>query len=116
MSPSSASAGSLARFDDGRGAGQQPGTDPHQQLDQQRLLVGEVPVDRRTADARGGADVLQPHREITALGDKAFGRGDQLASDDPISPGCAGWWQVSTQTKGPFVTLRSLVDNSVNRD
>ena len=78
MSPSSASAGSVGPCDDGGGAGQQPGADPDQQLDQQRLLVGEVPVDRGPADTRGGADVLQPHREIAALGDKAFGRGDQL--------------------------------------
>ena len=54
------------------GACQQPRTDSDQQLDQQRLLVGEVPVDRGTADTGGGTDVLQPHREKTALGDKAL--------------------------------------------
>ena len=100
MSPSSASAGSVARFDDGSGAGQQPGADPDQQLDQQRLLVGEVPVDRGPADARRGADVLQPHREIAALGDKAFGRGDQLGATIRFGPAAAGGGRCRHRQRG----------------
>ena len=76
--------------DDVLGAGQQPGTDPDQQFDQQRFLVGEVPVDRGTADARGCPDVLQPHREKAALGDEAFRRGDQLAATIGFRPAAAG--------------------------
>ena len=65
ISPSSAVAGSGAPRDDGGRPGQQPGADADQQLDQQRLLVREVPVDRGPADPGGGADILQSHRQIT---------------------------------------------------
>jgi hypothetical protein len=95
-------------FDNSRGACQQPGADPDQQLDQQRLLVREVPVDRWSADTRSGTDVLQPHGEITALRDKAFRRGDQLAATVGFRPAAARarWCR----------HLHPLVDNSVNRD
>ncbi len=115
MSPSSAIRRVVGRFDDGRGAGQQPGADPHQQLDQQRLLVGEVPVDRGTADAGRGADVLQPHREIAALGDQAFGRGDQLAAAIRFGPAAPGGGRRRHRQRG-HLSFRSLVDISVNRD
>ena len=59
-------------------AGQQSGADPDEQLDQQRLLVGEVPVDRRAADAGGRTDVLESHRQEAPLGDQLFGGGEQL--------------------------------------
>ena len=60
------------------GTGEQSGADPDQQLDQQRLLVGEVPVDGRTADTGGGADVFQPHREEAAFGEQPFGGRQEL--------------------------------------
>ena len=76
--------------DDGGRSGEQSGADPHQQLDQQRFLVGEVPVDRGPADPRGGADVLQPHGEKAALGDQPFGRGDELVAAVGLRPAAAG--------------------------
>ena len=100
ISPSSASAGSSARCDDGGSAGQQPGADADQQLDQQRLLVREVPVDRGPADAGGGADVLQPHRQEAALGDQPFGRGDQLAAAIRFRPAAARVVGVPAWTSG----------------
>src|ERR1700739_74915 len=52
---------SLAGSDLSR-TGEQAGADANQQLDQQRLLVGEMPIDRRAADTRWGPDVFQPPR------------------------------------------------------
>lgn len=57
---------------------EQSGADPDQQLDEQCLLVGEVPVDGRAADARRGADVLEADGQEPALGDQLFGCGQQL--------------------------------------
>jgi hypothetical protein len=76
--------------DDRLRAGQQPGADADQQFDEQRLLVREVPVDGRAADARGGSDVLQPHREISTLGDEALGGRDQLRPAVGLEPAAAG--------------------------
>ena len=100
--------------DDVGRAGQQSGADPDQQFDQQRFLVGEVPVDRGPADPRGGTDVLQSHREITAFGDQPFGRGDQLGRDDRIWPCCAG--SRPGRRREPSRASIPLVDISVNRD
>src|SRR5581483_12422176 len=49
------------------GTVEQPGADSNQQLDQQRLLVGEVAVNGWPADARGGADILESHRQEAAF-------------------------------------------------
>jgi len=102
--------------DDGRSAGQQPGTDSHQQFDKQRLLVGEVSVDRRTADADSGSDILQSHRKVTALGDKAFGRGDQLAAAIRFGPAAPGGGRRRHRQRGHLVipswwTTRLIVTN-----
>ena len=70
--------------------GQQPGADADQQFDEQRLFVREVPVDGWAADASGGSDVLQPHREIPALGDEALGSCEQLRPSVGLEPAAAG--------------------------
>ena len=73
------------------GTGEQPGADPDQQLDQQRLLVREVPVDGRTADPGGGADVFQPDREETALGEQPFGGRQELQAPVGFQLAAAIW-------------------------
>ena len=91
MRPSSAAAGSALRARHVAGTREQPGADPDQQLDQQRLLVGEVPVDGRTADSGGGADVLQPHREESPLGEQPFGGRQQLQAPVGFQLAAAIW-------------------------
>lgn len=59
-------------------AGHQPGAHPDQQFDQQRLFVGEVPVDGGPADAGRRADVLQAHGQEAPLGDQLLSSGEQL--------------------------------------
>jgi hypothetical protein len=76
--------------DDRLRAAQQAGADADQQFDEQRLLVREVPVDGRPADARGRPDVLQPHREISALCDEALGGREQLRPAVGLEPAAAG--------------------------
>ena len=66
--------------DDGGRACEQPGADAHQQFDEQRFLVREVPVDRGPADSGGGTDVLEPDGEKAALGDQSFRGGDELVA------------------------------------
>ena len=72
------------------GSRQQPGADADQQLDQQRFLVWEMPVDRRAADTRGGPDVLQSHREVTAFGDQPLGGCKQLDAPVRLESAAAG--------------------------
>ena len=50
--------GIVGAGDDVCGAGQQAGAYPHEQLDEKRFLIGEVAIDRRSADTGGGTDVL----------------------------------------------------------
>ena len=68
---SSWSSGVLARRDDGASAGAQMLADPDQDGAEQRLLVGEVAVDGRPADADRGAEVLEAHAGEAALGEQA---------------------------------------------
>ena len=86
ISPSSAVSVSEASATTDAGAGEQAGADADQQFDQQRFLVGEVPVDRGPADTCRGADVLESDGEESAFGDQAFGRGDQLVATVRFGP------------------------------
>ena len=100
------------------GAGEQSGADPDQQLDQQRLLIGEVPVDGRTADSGDCADVLQPDGEETALGEQPFGGRQAAASAGRISTDCddlgASGWPGWPSGADAAMTV-SVGDVSVNR-
>ena len=89
MSPSSAAAGVLGSATTSRRR-PQPGADADQQLDQQRLLVREMPVDRGPADADRGADVLESHRQESAFGEQSFGCGDQLGAPVGLRPAAPG--------------------------
>jgi len=62
----------------GRATREQVVTDPHQQLREQRILVGEVPVDGGTADADGRSEILEPYAGESALGDQRGRRLQQL--------------------------------------
>ena len=64
----------------GAPAREQSRADLDQEFDQQRFLVGEVPVDRGAADVGGGADVLEPDREVTPFGELSLRGGQQLRS------------------------------------
>src|SRR5690606_24233007 len=66
------------RLVDGPAAREQPAAHADQQLDQQRFLAGEVPVDGGPADPDGRAQIVEPHAEEPALGDQARARLEQL--------------------------------------
>src|SRR5262249_32833582 len=66
--------------DDVGAAVEQARTDVHQQFDQQRLLVGEVPVDGGAADAHRGTEVLEAQPGVSAFGDQPGGGLQQLAA------------------------------------
>ena len=118
ISPSSAVAASGASATTASRAGEQSGADTDQQLDQQRFLVGEVPVDRGPADACGGADVLQAHREKAALGDQSFRGGDQLVAAVGLrlaAAGSDGGEAIRKPGETTVLPPSALVDISVNR-
>ena len=88
----------VGRFgDDGGRSGEQSSADAHQQLDQQRFLVGEVPVDRGPADPGGRTDVLQPHGEKTALGYQPFSRSDELVAAVGLRPAATAGRSAGTE-------------------
>ena len=111
--PSSAAAGRRCAVDDLRGAGEQPGADADQQLDEQRLLVGEVAVDRRAAHPGRRADVLEPHREDIRVRRSIARRRRSVASGGPTWPCCAGSRRDGVEVRP--LPPPALVDISVNR-
>ncbi|CDZ89144.1 hypothetical protein RHRU231_450311 [Rhodococcus ruber] len=71
-------------------AGQQATADVDQQLDEQRVLVGEVPVDGGAADAHRCPEVLESYAVEPALGDEARGGLEQLPSPVGLGPAACG--------------------------
>ena len=66
----SCSCGRAAGIHDRAAAGAQPLAHADEDGAQQRLLVLEVPVDGGAADADGGAEVLEAHAAVAALGEE----------------------------------------------
>src|SRR5699024_6120617 len=68
----------LAAFNDRAGAVDQANGNVDQNLREQILLAGHVPVQAGTGNADGLADVLQPGDVKTPVGDHGGGRGKDL--------------------------------------